>query len=150
MSNFSDLYAPLRTLLGDTGTVAIYSTTQLDAGIYNGLLADVVDGGGFSEGAAGGGGARTITPGATAYADIYRLCLRAAIALVSPGRGLQRWQTKVLSITRDTGAGSLAFWLESELRRVKDGTFTCDSETEWDVFLRGTADSLAALSSYPS
>lgn len=139
MSAFSELYPTLRTLLGDTGTVSMYSTAQLDMGISNGLLEDAT----YSEVAG------AISPNIASKTDKMILALRAALALVSPTRNLQRYTTKVLSVARDTGEGSYAAWLEGKLNDLVEGTFQLDSESEWDVFLRGTADAVATLGSFP-
>ncbi|OHB80540.1 MAG: hypothetical protein A2W31_06800 [Planctomycetes bacterium RBG_16_64_10] len=139
MSAFSELYPALRTLLGDTGTVAMYSTAQLDMGISNGLMEDAT----YNEVAG------AISPNIASKTDKMILALRAAIALVSPTRNLQRYTTKVLSVTRDTGEGSYAAWLEGKLSELVDGTLQIGSDSEWDVFLRGTADTIADFGSFP-
>lgn len=139
MSAFSELYPALRTLLGDIGTVSMYSTAQLDMGISNGLLEDAT----YSEVAG------AISPDIASKTHKMILALRAALALVSPTRNLQRYTTKVLSVTRDTGEGSYAMWLEGKLAELVDGTLQIGSDSEWDVFLRGTADTIAELGSFP-
>lgn len=144
MSAFSDLYEPLRTCLGDVGSVALYTTAQLDLGLAYGLLNDAT----YSEGALVGG-ARAVSPDVANKTDELRLVLRGAIALLSPSRNLQRYGTRTLTVTRDTGAGSYVAMLEGKLRDIVDGRFVVDSDTEWDVFLRGTADAAAELASFP-
>lgn len=145
MSQFSELYPPVRTLLGDFSAVApSWSNAQLDMGIQNALLQEE----GFFVGEPDESG-QTITPDLEEKSDIYRVSLRTAIALLSPSSGAFSWRTRSFGATRENGRAGHLGYLESELRRITDGDFAAASETEWDQWLRGTSAAVAKLGSFP-
>lgn len=146
MSLFSDLYTPTRTFLGDISETPSYSNAQLDMGLAAALM---LDDGDFEEGALQGSD-RTITPDVTAKADKARLSIQAAICLLSPQSGAFSYRTKVLSVTRENARHAHLGWLLEQLRKVREGEFVVASETEWDQFLRGSAEAVSLLSRFPT
>lgn len=145
MSDFSDLYSPTRTFLGDIGTNPGYSNGQLDLGISSGLLFDEA----FSEGDVNYTGGRTITPDVTNKTDKARLSLRAAISLLSPQSGAFSYRTKVLSVTRENSRNAHLGYLQQTLRELEDGGVRVASETEWDQWLRGSIDAISKINRMP-
>jgi len=145
VTHFSDLYSPTRTFLGDISAIPMYSEDQLDLGIESALL---LSNGEFSEGPEDSG-ERTITPDLTGNAKA-RLAIMAAIALLSPASGAMSYRTKVLSVTRENGRAGHLGWLESQLHELTNGSMAVASETEWDQFLRGSAEAISKLNSFPT
>ncbi len=145
MSHFNELYKTVRTLLGDVALIPSYSSNQLDFGISLALLQDVA----FSEGAEDVTGGHYIEPDVTEKADKMRISIKAAICLLSPSSGAFSYRTKVLSVTRENGNNAHLGYLKELLRQVTDGEVTCASETEWDLFLRGSLDAVVKLSRFP-
>lgn len=143
MSKFSDLYPTIRVMLGDIDELCPgYSSGQLDMGIGFALLQDAE----FSEGTAEtSGGGRTITPDVSEKDDLLLICIRAAIAMLSPSTGNFSWRSRVLSVTRNNSAH--LDYLKDLERNVVDGSFAFYSETEWDQFCRGTSNVTRQLAS---
>lgn len=145
MSHFNELYRTVRTLLGDVAPIPSYSTSQIDFGISLALLQDTA----FSEGAEDVTGGHYIEPDVSVKSDKMRLSIRSAICLLSPSSGAFSYRTKVLAVTRENSNNAHLGYLKELLRQVTDGEVTCASETEWDLFLRGSLDAINALSRFP-
>ena len=124
---FSDLYNPMRTLLGDIGEFPAWSDAQLDLGISAALLSED----GYDE-ATG-----TIVPDLATKTDKLRISLKSAIALMSPSSGKMSYRTPVLSVSREDGRSGHLGYLEELLRELDNGSFAIDSEDEWDKFFDG-------------
>lgn len=122
-TNFTELYPIVRTLLGDIGALAKYSTIQLDLVIRAALLKEE----GFNETTP-----QVIDPAITSKTDLLRIAIRSALAMVRPSSGPNSYRTAALAVTRGGGADTLVAKLEQELHNLEDGRAVFSSWSDLD------------------
>lgn len=140
-TKFSDLYEPLRFLLGDIRPQPTYSTAQLDMAIAGALLEEE----NFDEGSLDGDD-RTITPAISNKADKQRMVLRSAIGMLDPNSGPFAYRTRTISVTRNIS--SYVGNLRMKLRALESDTEPI-GDTEWTRFLHGSSKAIADIGSFP-
>jgi hypothetical protein len=133
-TTFTKFYPYARTLLGDTGRVNLYSNDQLDLAIRLGLLEEED----FEEtNLTFASGDREIIPDVTDKVDIFRISVRAGLAMVRPTAGQNSYRTPVLSVSRGGGLDSLAVKLETMLNKLTGAKSDVDGDTDLDKWLTG-------------
>ena len=136
MPDYSALYPSLRVFLGDINTVApAYSNAQLDLFIEVAIGLDAMKLG--------------QDPDLSLTVDKMRVALRAAIEALSPTSGEMSWRTRAFGVSRGNNWQAHLSHLSNVLRQFEDGGIAARGETEWDQWLRGTSDTVAALASFP-
>lgn len=130
---FTSLYPFIRTLLGDTARLPVWSNDQIDMGLRLGLLQeeDYVELTDISI-----TGDKQVSPELPAKIDYLRVSVRAALALITPAATEGSYRTPMLSVTR--GANVSYQDMKMLLQKlVNGGDSIIVSDNEFDQMING-------------